>query len=46
MHRGKPRFLGVWTALQSEMIAPRLEVQNELRFYVWNNLFRKKANKS
>ena len=29
-----------------EMIAPRLEVQNELRFYVWNNLFRKKANKS
>ena len=29
-----------------EMIAPKLEVQNELRFYVWNNLFRKKANKS
>ncbi|HEU4502885.1 MAG TPA: PilZ domain-containing protein [Nitrospira sp.] len=29
-----------------EMIAPRLEVQNELRFYVWNHLFRQKANKS
>ena len=29
-----------------EMIAPKLEVQNELRFYVWNNLFRKKSNKS
>lgn len=24
-----------------EMIAPKLEVQNELRFYVWNHLFRK-----
>lgn len=29
-----------------EMISPRLEVQNELRFYVWNHLFRQKANKS
>ena len=28
-----------------EMISPRLEVQNELRFYVWNHLFRQKANK-
>ena len=29
-----------------EMIAPRLEVQNELRLYVWNHLFRQKPNKA
>ena len=28
-----------------EMIAPRLQVQNELRFYVWNHLYREKPNK-
>jgi hypothetical protein len=28
-----------------EMIAPRLDVQNELRFYVWNRLFRQKTHK-
>jgi hypothetical protein len=28
-----------------EMIAPRLEIQNELRFYVWNHLFRNNSNK-
>jgi hypothetical protein len=28
-----------------EMIAPKLEVQNELRFYVWNHLHRQKAQK-
>lgn len=28
-----------------EMIAPRLEVQNELRLYVWNHLFRQKPKK-
>jgi hypothetical protein len=29
-----------------EMITPKLEVQNELRFYVWNHLFRPKNRKS
>jgi len=29
-----------------EMIAPKLEVQNELRFYVWNHLHRQNAKKS
>ena len=29
-----------------EMIAPKLEVQNELRFYVWNHLYRHHAQKS
>ena len=29
-----------------EMISPKLEVQNELRFYVWNHLYRQKAKKS
>jgi hypothetical protein len=29
-----------------EMIAPKLEVQNELRFYVWNHLYRQTAKKS
>ena len=29
-----------------EMIAPKLEVQNELRFYVWNHLYRQQAPKS
>ncbi|HKT33368.1 MAG TPA: PilZ domain-containing protein [Nitrospira sp.] len=29
-----------------EMIAPKLEVQNELRFYVWNHLSRQNAEKS
>ena len=28
-----------------EMIAPKLEVQNELRFYVWNHLHRQSAKK-
>ena len=28
-----------------EMIAPKLEVQNELRFYVWNHLYRQDAKK-
>jgi PilZ domain len=28
-----------------EMIAPKLEVQNELRFYVWNHLHRHSAKK-
>jgi hypothetical protein len=28
-----------------EMIAPKLEVQNELRFYVWNHLYRQSAKK-
>ena len=28
-----------------EMIAPNLEVQNELRFYVWNHLHRHSAKK-
>jgi len=28
-----------------EMIAPKLEVQNELRFYVWNHLHRPSAKK-
>ena len=26
-----------------EMLAPKLEAQNELRFYVWNHLYRQKA---
>lgn len=29
-----------------EMVAPKLEVQNELRFYVWNHLCRQNAKKS
>jgi hypothetical protein len=29
-----------------EMIAPKLDVQNELRFYVWNHLYRQKTKKS
>ena len=29
-----------------EMISPQLEVQNELRFYVWNHLHRHAATKS
>jgi hypothetical protein len=29
-----------------EMITPKLEVQNELRFYVWNYLFRPQNRKS
>jgi hypothetical protein len=29
-----------------EMVAPKLDVQNELRFYVWNHLYRQKAKKS
>lgn len=29
-----------------EMIAPKLAVQNELRFYVWNHLFRPSHRKS
>jgi PilZ domain-containing protein len=29
-----------------EMIAPKLEVQNELRFYVWNHLYRQTVKKS
>jgi hypothetical protein len=29
-----------------EMIAPKLDVQNELRFYVWNHLYRQKGKKS
>lgn len=29
-----------------EMITPKLEVQNELRFYVWNHLFRPSNRKS
>ena len=28
-----------------EMIAPKLEVQNELRFYVWNHLHRSSSRK-
>jgi hypothetical protein len=28
-----------------EMVAPKLEVQNELRFYVWNHLYRQDAKK-
>lgn len=28
-----------------EMIAPKLEVQNELRFYVWNHLYRPRTKK-
>lgn len=28
-----------------EMISPKLEVQNELRFYVWNHLYRQDAKK-
>ena len=28
-----------------EMMAPKLEVQNELRFYVWNHLHRKSPKK-
>ena len=28
-----------------EMITPKLEVQNELRFYVWNHLSRQNAKK-
>jgi hypothetical protein len=28
-----------------KMIAPKLEVQNELRFYVWNHLYRKNGKK-
>ena len=28
-----------------EMIAPKLEVQNELRFYVWNHLYRQDVKK-
>ena len=28
-----------------EMIAPRLEAQNELRFYVWNHLYRHNVKK-
>jgi hypothetical protein len=28
-----------------EMIDPKLEVQNELRFYVWNHLYRQGAKK-
>ena len=29
-----------------EMISPKLDVQNELRFYVWNHLYRQKTKKS
>ncbi|HET8721227.1 MAG TPA: PilZ domain-containing protein [Nitrospira sp.] len=29
-----------------ELIAPKLDVQNELRFYVWNHLYRQKPKKS
>jgi PilZ domain len=29
-----------------EMIAPKLEAQNQLRFYVWNHLFRPPSRKS
>lgn len=29
-----------------EMIAPKLDVQNELRFYVWNHLCRQNAKNS
>jgi len=29
-----------------EMIAAKLDVQNELRFYVWNHLYRQKGKKS
>ena len=29
-----------------EMISPKLEVQNELRFYVWNHLYRQDGKKS
>ena len=29
-----------------EMIAPKLEVQNELQFYVWNHLYRQDGNKT
>jgi hypothetical protein len=28
-----------------EMISPKLEVQNELRFYVWNHLYRQDGKK-
>ena len=28
-----------------EMLAPKLEAQNELRFYVWNHLHRQSAKK-
>ncbi|HKY73289.1 MAG TPA: PilZ domain-containing protein [Nitrospira sp.] len=28
-----------------EMLTPRLDVQNELRFYVWNHLYRQSARK-
>jgi hypothetical protein len=28
-----------------EMITPKLEVQNELRFYVWNHLYRSSSRK-
>ncbi|HEX5551138.1 MAG TPA: PilZ domain-containing protein [Nitrospira sp.] len=28
-----------------EMIAPKLEVQNELQFYVWNHLYRQDGKK-
>jgi PilZ domain len=28
-----------------EMIAPKLEVQNELQFYVWNHLYRQDGTK-
>ena len=28
-----------------EMIAPKLDVQNELRFYVWNHLYRQDGKK-
>jgi len=27
------------------MISPKLEVQNELRFYVWNHLYRQDGKK-
>ena len=29
-----------------EMISPKLEVQNELRFYVWNHLYRQDGKKT
>ena len=29
-----------------EMITPKLEVQNELQFYVWNHLYRHDGNKT
>ena len=28
-----------------EMISPKLEVQNELRFYIWNHLYRQDGKK-